>query len=183
MYFNLESNMLAYIYKNVNLLDGDTKHLVVSPPVDPTVSTSKYSLQEFDQEFEQHIEDIKASEITITFKPIYRNKYIDLEISKIVRLFMMPYAKASYILVPEYGDNYNLHYHGVIIAPSNLKSQIKKESNLLLGRTELKSIQYTQSYLKYCLKERDNIDNYIDLVVYNIKTNLKTKTRKHINYL
>jgi len=177
MYFDLESNILAYMFNNVNKVYGDTKPLVVSPPVlrrlEPPCDNRevrdpvKTSVDEYLGEL---VELKNTSEITVTFKPVYRQKYTDIEIGKVLRLMLQSY-NITYILVPEYGKGNNLHYHGIVTGFSNIKSRMKKELNQLIGRTTINGIQYTQSYLEYMKKERSLIDPliYDKLIIYNIK--------------
>lgn len=177
MYFNLESNVLAYMFRDENKVYGDTKPLVVSPPVpidvpyDPEGHRAQDHVNTSVDEYLEELVELKnTSEITVTFKPIYRQKYTDIEIGKVLRLMLQSY-NITYILVPEYGKGNNLHYHGVVKGFSNIKSRMKKELNQLIGRTTINGIQYTQSYLEYMKKERSLIDPlvYEKLIIYNIK--------------
>lgn len=170
MYFDLDQNILAYVVSNVNKVGGVTKHLVVTPPDGGNASSNDALPNSIDEYLNKFVEEPNASEFTITFKPIYRAKYTDKEIAKIVRIFLQPYKNVSYILIPEYGEHYNLHYHGIITGYKNVKSTILKDCKKFFGRTEIKNIQYSQSYLEYLKKERRFIDPefYDKLIIYNI---------------
>lgn len=119
-----------------------------------------------DGELRTEIEDNvgKCSEISITFKQIYRNTYTNLEIEYLIMKYIdycIDYFDLDYILlVSEYGESHNLHFHGLIKGNRKNLSEMKLWLNKRWGRSTIKSIQYTESYAKYLMKEQDNITEY-----------------------
>lgn len=113
---------------------------------------------------ELNIHSLNGMEITITFKQSIRDKYNDTEIRNtlIKWLNINCHNKLRYILIPEYGDNFNLHYHGVIwsinntikTAISNLKRDLRRE----FGFTYIRYIRNYDKYMIYINKEQKEED-------------------------
>lgn len=153
------------IFKYFNI--GDSKHLVESPnQVEHKMEINKK--HEYITEEECHkivydmIDNNNGSEITITFVERLRVMYSDIELAKRLRKYIgcitEKYA-VNIVLFPEYGDNNNLHYHGVITNRTTRGcktkySKILRELKASCGRTTLRSIRNTEKYKKYLFKER-----------------------------
>lgn len=107
---------------------------------------------------EQMMEQLDASEITITFKDTFMDTLgdIDMVISLIGRYFSsLPFNDIrEIILVPEYGDTNRLHFHGVIRASAKTKASLLLFLKKRFGRSEIKTIRNTVNYLNYMLKEK-----------------------------
>jgi len=106
---------------------------------------------------ETMMEQLDASEITITFKESFMETLgdIDMVISLIGRYFAsLPFNDIrEIILVPEYGETNRLHFHGVIRASAKTKASLLLFLKKRFGRSEIKTIRNTISYLNYMLKE------------------------------
>lgn len=113
---------------------------------------------------EKHIED--SSEITITFKEIYREQLDNDEIMALMSKYFAANANVHnlrwLLLIPEYGDNNNLHFHGLVKAKHKDLSQLQSWLKRRFGRTTIRSIKYTESYKKYLMKEQD--EDYIECI-------------------
>lgn len=122
---------------------------------------------------DQMVNKMDASEITITFKQKYRDILTNSEISKTIAKYFrfLPLNHIREILlIPEYGTNKNLHYHGIIRGRAASVSELKGFLNRRFGRTTITSIRNTEKYKEYILKEQTNYDcdyiyiPYVDLV-------------------
>lgn len=147
---------------------GDTKPLVVSPP------KREISLRQLDAECHRMLDNC-GLEITITFRPVFRC-YTDIQIRKMCYNYLRNTVRADfqYILYPEYGDNHNLHYHGVIYTDSKRTktyiSELKRLINRDVGRSYIRCVQYVESYKEYIQKERDSFDimKYLKLIIFRL---------------
>ena len=111
----------------------------------------------------------RAAEITITFRESYRKLYDDYEIVKLIEAYMKDSIEhfddiEEILLVSEYGDNHQLHFHGVIIGRARDLSQLLTYMKRRFGRTTIRMIKYPESYKKYLLKEQPNDDVSITYV-------------------
>lgn len=115
-----------------------------------------------EDELNKHSTD--GMELTITFKEYYRMEYNDMEIRNKLIIWMNHncHKKFRYILYPEYGKNFNLHYHGVIWGTDNriktLVSKLKRDLKKEFGFTYIAYIRNYEKYLKYITKEQDETD-------------------------
>lgn len=110
---------------------------------------------------------LDASEITITFKPTYRVNNTNYEIIAFMRKyfrFLPLNLLKEVIILPEYGENKNLHFHGIIRGKASSVSELKGFLNRRFGRATVSTIRYPDKYIKYLLKEQEDIitkDDYI----------------------
>lgn len=103
---------------------------------------------------------LDASEITITFKPTYRVNNTNYEIIAFMRKyfrFLPLNLLKEIILLPEYGENKNLHFHGIIRGKASSVSELKGFLNRRFGRSTIATIRYPDKYTKYMLKEQEDI--------------------------
>lgn len=118
-----------------------------------------------------------GTEITITFRPHYRARYSEPKIRSFLRNVLygnITNPDASIILMPEHGTSLNLHYHGIITGLSTQElNQLQVDINTFCGRSEIKCIQYTQSYADYICKEW-KMSNLHLLITKNVKFDLST---------
>ena len=100
-----------------------------------------------------------ASEVTITFKQTYRNNNTNYEIIAFMRKYFrfLPLNLKEIILLPEYGDNKNLHFHGIIRGKASSVSELKGFLNRRFGRCTIATIRRPENYIKYLLKEQEDI--------------------------
>jgi len=115
------------------------------------------------------LEQLDSSEITITFKQKYRDILANSEISSITAKYFrfLPLNKLKeIILIPEYGNNKNLHYHGIIRGKASSVSELKGFLNRRFGRTTITSIRNTENYKKYIFKEQEGPDCTEDYIYY-----------------
>lgn len=110
---------------------------------------------------EKMLEYKDSSEITITFKQSWRNDFTNDEIIKFVERYFrfLPLNNLKeVILVPEYGANKNLHFHGIIRGKAKSLSELKGFLNKRFGRSTISNVKYVESYVKYLLKEQEETD-------------------------
>lgn len=153
---------------------GEEKHLVSSPPKE--ADKKVITLQQLDNITYERMNDSEYTtlEITITFKPEYRNMYEDEVIAKMTSKYLRRGIRPTfnYVLYPEYGDNINLHYHGILYTKdkrivtyiSNLSKYIKRD----VGINTIRQIRNTGLYMDYMMKERKDIPNIERLIIFKI---------------
>lgn len=110
---------------------------------------------------ERMLEHLDSSEITITFKQIYRDNLDNDEIIKLIKRYFrfLPLNDIrELLLIPEYGQNKNLHFHGIIRGKSKSLSGLKGFLNKRFGRSTISNIKYPDSYINYLLKEQEETD-------------------------
>lgn len=110
---------------------------------------------------------LDASEITITFKPTYRVNNTNYEIISFMRKyfrFLPLNILKEVILLPEYGANKNLHFHGIIRGKASSVSELKGFLNRRFGRATVSTIRYPDKYTKYMLKEQEETIDYKDMI-------------------
>lgn len=128
---------------------------------------------------EQMVSQLDSSEITITFKQTWRDTMDNEDIMRMMKKYFnsIPLNDLrELILVPEYGESLNLHYHGVIRGKLKDVSSLKTFLNRKFGRTEIKNIKYPDSYVKYMLKEQDETD--IEDIIYIKYNDTQKEPRK-----
>lgn len=124
--------------------------------------------EELTKLYNKCFEDGAPSEICITFKQKYRNDLTNEQIERMVIDFfsdLLIHGKLKrLLLVSEYGKNYNLHYHGIIMlkskSPKNY-SDLKSMLSKTLGRTTLSAVHNQEQYEKYIKKEQHDNDEFI----------------------
>lgn len=161
---------------------GEEKHLVSSPQIGThnifNMDHKVISIGQLDNLVSERINNINITslEFTVTFKPEFRTKYKDLDIAQILKRYLYRQLKQEvyYILYPEYGDNLNLHYHGILYTElkrvktyfSDLSKYIKRD----VGLNTIRQIRNTTLYIEYMKKERKTIDpiDFLKLVIFKI---------------
>lgn len=116
---------------------------------------------------ERMMNTMDKSEITITFKQNYRDQWDNNDISAMIkRYFRFLPSKdiTEVLLVPEYGNNHNLHYHGLIRGKAKEKSDLKSWMNKRFGRSTITMVRHEERYVEYLLKEQK--DSLINDIVY-----------------
>jgi len=106
---------------------------------------------------------LDASEITITFKPKW-DVLRDDEIRSIIQRYFtfLPFNSIKEILlIPEYGDNSRLHYHGIIRANKKELSELKKFLRSRFGFSTISMIRQPEKYLTYLFKEHPEEEDTI----------------------
>lgn len=109
---------------------------------------------------ERMVNSLDASEVTITFKQTYRNNNTNYEIIAFMRKyfqFLPLNLIKEIILLPEYGENKNLHFHGIIRGKASSVSELKGFLNRRFGRSTIATIRKPENYVKYMLKEQEDI--------------------------
>lgn len=135
-------------------MGGDSKFLSNRRPFVETV-------------IERMANSLDASEVTITFKPTYRVNNTNYEIITFMRRyfrFLPLNLLKEIILLPEYGENKNLHFHGIVRGKASSVSELKGFLNRRFGRSTIATIRQPEKYVKYMLKEQEDIilkDDYI----------------------
>lgn len=161
-----------YFTDSYNKVGGNTKDLVVLPPMEgiQPKDTNKLTLSRLDDIADNAINSPKGCEFSITFKEMYRKLYTDKEIRDILCKYLKIHP-VSYILYPEYGNNIKLHYHGVAWGTMQNLRMMKDALQSKFGRTEIKGIQYTESYFKYIKKERPRIGKteLLKLIIFKMR--------------
>ena len=107
------------------------------------------------------MEHMDSSEITITFKQKWRDSFDNDEILSMFQRYFrfLPLNNLKEILlVPEYGANKNLHFHGLIRGRAKELSSLKGFLNKRFGRSTISMIKYPDSYVEYLLKEQKETD-------------------------
>ncbi|AUM61971.1 putative Rep [uncultured virus] len=129
---------------------------------------------------EQMIEQLDSSEITITFKQKWRDEFTNDEIHQMIIKYFgsIPLTDLrELLLISEYGENRNLHYHGIIRGKLKDVSQLKSFLNKRFGRTEIKVIKYPQSYVKYMLKEQTEEEIEGSMIYYKYNSEQKAEPK------
>lgn len=115
------------------------------------------------------IDPMDCVEVTITFKQGLINAP-DISLRSIVHdgLDAM-FERGTAILYHEYGKNGRFHYHGILGSMSKKTlSTIRKQFDLKVGRIEIKTITYWESYLNYMTKELSDEDHEdeLDILIF-----------------
>ena len=114
---------------------------------------------------EDHLD---SSEITITFKDKYLNNINDMDdVIKLLEkyfLFVPVNGIKDYILIPEYGQNSRIHFHGVIRGTAKAKATLLLLLRRRFGFTEIKMIRDNRKYLDYIFKENPDPDDVIEYI-------------------
>lgn len=109
------------------------------------------------------VNDMDSVEITVTFKPTLINS-TDNTLKELTKGLLARCIGTSYfavaVLCHEYGKNGRFHYHGIISrCTKKTLSNIRKQFEHYIGRIEIKTITYWDSYLQYMTKELDDVDH------------------------
>jgi len=164
----MDLKILKYCLNSSNTIGGNAKTLVAFPP---KLGTTEVCIDLLDNIcMDILIRTLKASEITITFKETYRNT-TDLNIRDLLTIYLKHHIGEGvfYILYPEYGANYKLHYHGIIWGGSSrVYSSIKRKLSKDIGRNTLRMISFPDSYWKYLIKERKDIEHIETLIIFKV---------------
>jgi len=128
------------------------------PAIQRTLSYCRLKLEHLKSHIDRLCDKPNSSEISITFKPKWRDLYDNLEMKNYIYNYFESMVKQLdiyyVVLVPEYGSNKNLHYHGLIGGSAETLSQLKIFMNRRFGRCYIRSIKYVESYKKYLVKEQ-----------------------------
>lgn len=146
-----------------------TKQAAIQKPLSNCRITDPVQ-KRIDEIVDTMLEQLDSSEITITFKPKYRDILSNIEISSLMRRYFrfLPLNNLKeIILIPEYGQNKNLHYHGIIRGKASSVSELKGFLNRRFGRTTITSIRNTENYKKYIFKEQEGPDCTEEYIWYN----------------
>ena len=95
--------------------------------------------------------EYKCSEITITFTDKWRKQFDEDDIRYLlVRWFRaIPLDINMVLLLPEYGKNMNIHYHGLISGNHKNLAKMKQFLNHRLGRRTISVIRMVEQYKDY----------------------------------
>lgn len=107
------------------------------------------------------MEHLDASEITVTFKQKWCDSFDNDEILSMFQRYFrfLPLNNLKEILlVPEYGANKNLHFHGIIRGRAKELSSLKGFLNKRFGRSTISMIRSHEDYARYLQKEQDHTD-------------------------
>lgn len=118
-------------------------------------------------------DDMDSVEITVTYKPSLINN-TDRALKHITRAIISNcihnQKNSTAILIHEYGKNGRFHYHGIISrCTKKTLSTIRKQFELHIGRIEIKTITYWNSYLQYMTKEISDSDHdeELNIIIQN----------------
>lgn len=108
-------------------------------------------------------DDMDSVEITVTFKPNLINAS-DITLKKLTKGLILQCISnkpnVTAILIHEYGKNGRFHYHGILSRCTKKQlSTIRKQFEHYIGRIEIKTITYWNSYLQYMTKEISDEDH------------------------
>lgn len=100
---------------------------------------------------------VSGVELTITFRPDLRDAYNKTTLRNMVIKYFNRYRKYGFtmVLIMEISKTGMVHYHGSIMAPPEMMEKIRRGLPRAFGRTEIKCIKYTDSWVAYCLKNED----------------------------
>lgn len=121
---------------------------------------------------EDMLEKHDSSEITITFKQKWRDQFNNDEIHAFLKEYFLKNDIFDYkeiILFREFGDNLNMHYHGIVRGLASKKSQLKTWLNRRLGFTFIRMVRNTERYKNYLFKEQLDIDQYKHVIYMNFQ--------------
>lgn len=118
-----------------------------------------------------NIDDMNCVEITITYKPSLQNT-TDITLREITKgsLKACMGDTGNAILLHEYSKGGHFHYHGILSGcTKKILSTIRKQFTLHIGRIEIKTITYYESYLNYMTKDTSDIDydNNLNIFIKN----------------
>lgn len=102
-------------------------------------------------------------EYTQTFLPELTTRFNAESLSRILRDRLKRYQKRykfTCLLVGEYSPLGLYHYHGAILAPAKMINSIRRCVSREIGRLELKQIKYVQSYVAYCFKDENHLQEF-----------------------
>lgn len=97
----------------------------------------------------------KGVEITVTFKPEIHDMYNPGTLTNIVRTLLAKY-KIRIVLIGEFDKTGRYHLHGSLLTDGKTLNTLRRKLPREIGRTEIKAIKYTQSWVEYCLKFSDD---------------------------
>lgn len=143
---------------------AEMNNLVTSPPRSASGECEE-------QWIKDNIDQMNCVEITVTFKPKLQNT-TDLTLKEITKgiLEQCMEGRGKVILLHEYSSGGLFHYHGIISGVSRkILSVIRKNFTLHIGRIEIKTITYFESYVNYMLKDtiHDDYDNNLNIHINN----------------
>lgn len=155
--------MKNYNYRKLQLAKyavAEMNDLVTSPPKKQADSIAC---------IKESIDDMDCVEITITFKPTLINT-TDVTLREIVHdTINSCFERGTCILFHEYGSNGRLHYHGILSSMTRkVLSVIRKQFEIHIGRIEIRTITYMESYLRYMTKEVNELDydDELNIIIY-----------------
>lgn len=155
--------MKNYNYRNLQMAKyavAEMNDLVTSPPKKQADNIAC---------IKESVDDMNCVEITITFKPTLINTS-DIALRSIVHDSINAcFERGTCILYHEYGNNGRLHYHGILSSVSKKDlSTIRKQFEIHIGRTEIRTITYYESYLRYMTKEVMELDydDSLNIIIY-----------------
>jgi len=145
--------------------------------VDPDKGTNTEPLSYLCPLIEGMIEKLDASEVTITFRQSWRDNLQNHEIIRMIeryfRFLPLTYIR-EVLLVPEYGTNNNLHFHGIIRGKACDLSELKTFLNKRFGRSTICTIRCTEHYAQYLVKEQADTD-VEDIIHFKFNNEESTK--------
>lgn len=121
----------------------------------------------------RYINDMDCVEITITYMPKLMNT-TDITLCALTKETLKQCMKGigNAILYNEYSSVGRFHYHGILsgVRPRCL-SAIRKNFSRYVGRIEIKTISYFNSYLNYMTKSINDGDHAteLDILILNNK--------------
>lgn len=138
------------------------------------IRTTLSNLRSLEARVERMVEAKDSAEITITFKQKYRDTWDNDELIIYMKRYFafMPLNLKEILLVTEYGDNMNLHFHGILRGTAKDKSTVKSYCNKRIGRTTVSTIRNTQKYKEYLLKEQTR-ETLKDIIYFNYEDDIE----------
>lgn len=111
----------------------------------------------------------KGVEITITFQPLLTERWRPETLTVMVNDQFKKYStryKFTVVLIGEFSKTGLYHMHGSILAEGKMLNSIRRNFPKQFGRTEIKAIRFSETWIQYVLKKDDD-DREHEKPLYN----------------
>lgn len=143
----VRSKTIMDYYEEHGEESGVVTYLVTTPPI---------------EEIKQQLSIMSeiGTELTITYKPDIHDRYTPATLTQMSRdnLFKIQkrHPELRAILIGEYSKTGMYHMHGTLKCDPRTLNALKRRLSHELGRCEIKSIKYVDSWVDYVLKKSDD---------------------------
>jgi len=134
----------------------------------PCRQSAQMSLNDIQAKLNE-LEEMKSTEITVTFKNQLHDHWLELSLKEILestirKALRKAPTNSKLILVGEHSNTGRFHYHGIALnIPNDFIAKLKRTLTRQIGRTEIKQISYFESYKIYMVKSYKNSDQLPEL--------------------